>query len=165
MKRTFRTKLRSAGIGQVGLIRIPFDVKAAFGAARPKVVATVKSVTWRTTVAVYAGKSYIGVRKEIFAKSGASVGESVTVTLATDSAPRTVSPPADLVAAMRRSKRARTGWECMSYSHRREWAEAIRTAKKPETRARRIARAIAALEGAARRAATRTRRDPRSAAG
>jgi hypothetical protein len=32
----------------------------------------------------------------------------------------------------------------MSYTHRREWVEAVEQAKRPETRARRIAGAVAA---------------------
>lgn len=151
IKKRFRTKLTEAGPGEVGLIEIPFDVKSLFGAARPKVVATVKNVTWRTTVAVYAGKSYIGLRKEIFAKSDARIGETVAVTLEADTAPRVVRAPAALSTAMKRSKTARAGWNRMSYSHKKEWAAAIADAKKPETRARRVQQAIEALEARARK--------------
>jgi hypothetical protein len=150
MKKSFRTTLASAGKGEVGLIEIPFDVKTAFGAARPKVVATVKKVTWRTTVAVYGGKSYIGMRKEIFAESKAKIGETVGVALEPDTAPRTVRPPAALASALKKSKIARAGWDRMSFTHKKEWAEAIAEAKKPETRARRLAQALAALEAKGR---------------
>ena len=37
------------------------------------------------------------------------------------------------------------GWDAMSYTHQREWANAIAEAKKPETQKRRITQAIEAL--------------------
>lgn len=151
MKKDFRTTLRDVGKGEVGLIEIPFDVKATFGAARAKVVATVKNVTWRTTVAVYGGKSYIGMRKEIFAKSGAHIGDTVPVALESDDAPRVVRPPAPLAAALKKSAAARAGWDAMSFTHKKEWADAIADAKKPETRERRLSQAIAALEAHSRK--------------
>src|SRR2546429_453860 len=109
MKKTFRTKLAAAGIGEVGLIEIPFDVKAAFGAARPKVRATVKSVTWRTPLPVYGGKTSLGLRKEVVPRSRARTGEVVGVLLEADPAPRGVPPPAALAAALKRSRAARAG--------------------------------------------------------
>ena len=41
-------------------------------------------------------------------------------------------------------------WDKLSYSHRREHAEAIASAKRPETRARRVESALAMLLGKAR---------------
>ncbi len=49
----------------------------------------------------------------------------------------------------------------MSYSHQREYAEAVAEAKKPETRARRIAGAVKMIRGKAAKAAVRLKPDPR----
>lgn len=46
----------------------------------------------------------------------------------------------------------------MSFTHKREWAEAIRDAKKPETRERRVAQALAALVAKAAAAAKKRTR-------
>ena len=51
-------------------VELPFDVRASFGAARPKVKVTVNGVVLRTTVAVYGGRSYIGLREEIRRAAG-----------------------------------------------------------------------------------------------
>jgi uncharacterized protein YdeI (YjbR/CyaY-like superfamily) len=52
-----------------------------------------------------------------------------------------VKPPVDLVKALRASS-AWDGWKDLSYTHQREHVEAIEEARKPETRVRRIERAV-----------------------
>lgn len=56
-----------------------------------------------------------------------------------------IALPADALAALDAVPGARAAFERLSYTHRREHVEAILEAKKPETRARRIARMIAML--------------------
>src|SRR4029450_8891 len=63
------------GEGRLPLVELPFDVKAAYGTARPKVKATVNDVTLRTTVSVYGGRSYVGFRKEIQEAAGIRIGD------------------------------------------------------------------------------------------
>ena len=48
--------------------------------------------------------------------------------------------PADLEAAF--DDEARAAFERMSYTHRKEYADWIEEARRPETRARRIAKAV-----------------------
>lgn len=52
--------------------------------------------------------------------------------------------PAALARALQKNARARRGWAKLGFSHKREWLNAIRDAKKPETKARRIAQAVKA---------------------
>ena len=54
-----------------------------------------------------------------------------------------VKVPADLAAALRKSARARAGFDRLPPSHRREYVEWITGAKREETRARRVATAVA----------------------
>ncbi len=59
-----RTTLkREPKSGELALIVVPGDVRGVFGEARPAVRATLGKYTFRTTVAVYGGKSYVGVRR------------------------------------------------------------------------------------------------------
>lgn len=59
--------------------------------------------------------------------------------------------PADLAAALKRSAAARATWEKFSPSHRREYVEWLEEAKRPETRARRLATTLEQLaEGKSR---------------
>jgi len=62
-----------------------------------------------------------------------------------DTAARTVEPPRDFVKALKAAAPAWARWRELSYSHQREYVEAIADAKKPETRARRIATSVAAI--------------------
>jgi hypothetical protein len=46
-------------------IEVPFDVKAAFGQARPPVRGTVNGTPLRSRLSVYGGRSYLGLRSDI----------------------------------------------------------------------------------------------------
>lgn len=52
---------------------------------------------------------------------------------------RPLRVPADLAAALKKNRRAAAAWAAFSYSHRKEYLEWITEAKRPETRARRLA--------------------------
>ncbi len=58
---------------------------------------------------------------------------------------RTVTFPKDVLQALKPHKELLALLEDMSFSHKKEYAEAIVTAKKPETRARRIEKMIEML--------------------
>ena len=64
------------------------------------------------------------------------------VTLIADVAPRVVEVPADLKKALGKKKAA---WDKFSFTHQNEWVKALDDAKKPETRARRLAQLLAKL--------------------
>ena len=123
------------------LLEIPFDVKATFGLARAPVVCTLNGKTsWRTTVSVYGGQSLIGVRKELRDAAGLKDGAKVKVTLEADLGKRTVKMPAGV-------KGKKAAWDKLSFTHQNEWVKALDDAKKPETRARRLAQLLKALGG------------------
>lgn len=64
------------------------------------------------------------------------------------SAPRPpLAEPPDLRAALRGAPTLRAAFDALSYTHRREHIEALLTAKKPETRARRLAKTLEMLQG------------------
>lgn len=141
--RTFRARIQAGE--QALFVAVPFDVEEAFGRARPPVVVTLGKYQFRSTVAVYGGKPLIGIRKSHRDAAGISAGDTIEVTLALDEAPRTVEPPPELAAALAKNARAKAAWHKLSYTHQREHAEAILAAKKPETRARRVAKTLAML--------------------
>jgi Bacteriocin-protection, YdeI or OmpD-Associated/Domain of unknown function (DUF1905) len=130
------------GEGRLPLVELPFDVKEAYGTARPKVKATVNDVTLRTTVSVYGGRSYVGFRKEIQEAAGIRIGDRIRVRIEPDVEPRKVEVPEDLARALRKDRAARQAFEGLSYTHRREYAEWVGEAKKPETRHRRVEKTI-----------------------
>ena len=119
------------GEGRLPLVELPFDVKAAYGTARPRVKATVNDVPLRTTVSVYGGRSYVGFRKEIQEAAGIRIGDRVQVE---------VEVPDDLARALKKDPAASQAFEGLSYTHRKEYAQWIHDAKQPETRQRRWTR-------------------------
>ena len=76
---------------------------------------------------------------------GKGDGDGVTVTLERDAGERTVDVPDDLAAALAEAG-LREAFDKLSYSHRREHVNAINDAKRPETRTRRIAKALEMLK-------------------
>jgi Bacteriocin-protection, YdeI or OmpD-Associated/Domain of unknown function (DUF1905) len=121
---------------------VPFDLKEAFGKARPPVKVTIRGYTWRTTPGVYGGVGYVGVNREVKAATGVDAPDRVRVTMELDTEPRTVRVPADLRAALHEDGAAEAAFAKLSFTHRREYVEWVEEAKRPETRARRIAETV-----------------------
>ena len=126
-------------------LRVPLDVPAVFGRARPPVRVTVGGHTYRSTIAKYGDEYFLPLNRENRRAAGVAAGDRVTVSVEPDEEPRTVAVPDDLAAALARDGRAAGAFERLSYSHRREYVEWVTAARRPETRERRIAKALALL--------------------
>jgi hypothetical protein len=133
-----RFKARLGSDAGALFVQVPFDVKKAFGRARAPVNVTVNGYTYQSTISVYAGKYYVPVRNERREAACVTVGDIVDVTLASDTAIRTLKPPRDLWVALAQNGLARAHWDRLSYSHKKELVDAIVGAKKSETRAHRL---------------------------
>jgi hypothetical protein len=129
--------------GGTCFIPVPFDPRSVFGKVRAPVTVTLKDYTFRSTIAVMGGAMCIPFRASHREATGLQGGETVSVTIALDTAIRKVKPPADLVRALKARRGAWERWRRLSYTHQKEHVEAIMEAKKPETRARRVAKAVA----------------------
>ena len=114
------------------------------GGGRIPVRATFDGVAYRGSIASMGGCMALGILKSIRSELGKGAGDPVTVTLVRDAAERTVEVPADLAAALQEAG-LRKAFDALSYSHRREHVNAINDAKKPETRVRRISKALEML--------------------
>ncbi len=140
MKKTFKTKIYRDG--STCFIPVTFDPKAVFGKVRAPVRVTLNGYTFRSTIASMGDGPCIPLRRSNREAAGLEGGETLNVTLELDEDVREVKPPADFVKALKKAPPAWSRWGEMSYTHQREYAEAIVEAKKPETRARRIASAV-----------------------
>jgi Bacteriocin-protection, YdeI or OmpD-Associated/Domain of unknown function (DUF1905) len=126
-------------------VEVPGDVIAALGGGgRIPVQASFDGVAYRGSIASMGGCMALGLLKSIRTELGKGDGDRVTVTVERDTAERTVDVPADLAAALEEAG-LRKAFDTLSYSHRREHVNAINDAKKPETRARRITKALEML--------------------
>ncbi len=131
--------------GAMCAIPVPFDPKAVFGKARAPVKVTLNGYTYRSTIAVMAGVPLIPLRRSHREAAGVDGGETLAVQVELDSDRREVTPPSELVRALKAVPGAWDRWQALSYTHQREHVEAIDGAKKPETRARRVDNAVRML--------------------
>ena len=147
----FRTTLLLAGKSATGM-RVPDEVVEALGAGkRPPVRITINGYTYRNTIAVYGGEYLVGVSAEHRAGARVEAGDEVDVDIELDTAPRAVTVPADLGAALDGDPVARRTFDALSYSNRNYIVSQVEGAKSDDTRRRRIAKSIEALrEGRAR---------------
>jgi len=112
----------------------------------PKVRAVIAGQPYRGSLMPMGDGTYcLGVLKSIQEAAGVKQGDTVTVELELDQAPRVVELPADLAKAIARDKKASAAWEKLSFTNKKEMARGLEEAKKPETRERRLAAAIAQL--------------------
>lgn len=146
--------------GSMCVIPIPFDPREVFGKLRAPVTVTINGHTFQSTIAAMGGPPCIPLRKSHRETAHLDGDETIAVRLALDTAVREVNAPADLVSALKRAS-AWERWKTLSYSHQREHVEAIEEAKKPETRLRRIKRAVAMVAATHDDHQGRTPRRPR----
>jgi hypothetical protein len=135
----------TAARGGGAAIEVDADVRAAFGEARPPVKATINGVEYRSRLMVYGGVRYLGLTKAIRSAAGIGIGDEVDVVLRRDDAPREVELPLELERALNDAGDARHHFDALAFTHRREYAQWIGEAKRPETRERRATRAIEML--------------------
>ena len=128
--------------GSMCFIPVPFDPKPLFGKVRAPVRVTLNGYTYRSTIAAMGGTVCIPLRRSNREAAGLKGGEILDVQIALDKGERTVTPPSALVTALKAAPPAWDHWRELSFTHQREYAEAITEARKPETRARRIAEAV-----------------------
>ncbi len=88
----------------------------------------------------------IGVSAENRAAAGVAGGDEVDVDLELDTAPREISVPDDLAAALDAEPDARRTFDGLSYSNKSWHVLQVTGAKTDETRQRRIAKSVEALK-------------------
>jgi hypothetical protein len=142
---TFKTKLLQAGKTATG-IEFPAKIVDALGAGkRPPVRVTLNGYTYRSTMAVMGGKYMVGVSADVRAAAKVAGGDSITVSVELDSAPRDVTVPVELQRALARNAKARALFESLSYSKKRLYTLPIERGKTDETRQRNLAKAMDGL--------------------
>lgn len=142
----FDARLEGAGGGGCA-VAVPLDVPGLYGVrGRVPVLALIDGVSYRGSITPYGGVHRLGVLKAIRQQLGKGPGDQVHVRLELDQAERTVALDpateqqlihANLLGAFR----------ALSYSHQREYAEWIGSAKKDSTRADRVTKLITSLRG------------------
>ena len=142
----FRTTIVQSGKNTTG-IQVPDEVVESLGSGkRPAVRVTVNGYSYRSTVASMGGVFMVSLSAEHRAGAGVGGGDEVEVDLELDSAPREVTVPPELVAALDAEPAARATFDGLSYSNKSWHVLQVTGAKSEETRQRRIARSVDALK-------------------
>ena len=127
-------------------IRVPPETLTALGEGRRVPVrVTLNGYTYRTTIAVYGGRSYIGVRREVREAAGVAAGDPLTVGLEYDAQVRTVDLPEALRAALEADAAIAAAFEKLSYTRKKEFIQWVTGGKREETQRRRMEQAMAIL--------------------
>ncbi|PZR69154.1 MAG: hypothetical protein DLM66_06785 [Candidatus Dormiibacter spiritus] len=128
-------------------IELPEAMVLALGAGkRPPLKTTINGVPYRTRVAVYGGKYYLGLRQDVVKATGAVPGSTARISLELDEAPREVEVPADLARALAATPDAKAAFDGLAFTHRKEYVRWVEEAKRLETRRTRIARMVVMLQ-------------------
>ncbi len=141
----FSTSVELGGKTATGL-QVPDDVVSALaGGKRAAVRVTVGGHTYRTTIASMGGRFLVPLSAENRAAAGVAAGDEVEVDITLDPAPREITVPDDLAAALAQNGRAQQFFDALAFSHRKEWVRWVEEAKKADTRSSRISKAVEAL--------------------
>jgi hypothetical protein len=139
---TFDTTVAASG-NNTG-IEVPAEAIERLAAGkRPPVLVNVNGYEYRNTVAVMGGKHMISISAAVRKATGLAGGDPIRVTLTVAASPREVNVPDDFAAALAADERARAFFGKLSSSLQRYHVDNINAAKSPETRQRRIGKAVA----------------------
>ena len=143
----FKAVLQPDPTGTGTFVAVPREVNAELGLrGRPKINSVIAGHPYRGSLMPLGDGTFcLGVLKSIQESAGVKRGDTITVELEVDTAPRTVDPPADLAKLLARDKKAAAAWDRLSYTDKKEMTRGLEEAKKPETRDRRLATALSVL--------------------
>jgi Bacteriocin-protection, YdeI or OmpD-Associated/Domain of unknown function (DUF1905) len=141
----FRARVELGGKTATG-IPVPEAVVTSLGTSkRPAVHVTINGHTYRSTVAPMGGRNMLPVSAENRELAGVAAGDTVDVDLELDTAPRELAVPPDLAEALKRDSGTKRFFEGLSYSKQQRVVIPIEQAKTPETRQRRVDKAMEML--------------------
>jgi hypothetical protein len=112
---------------------------------RPPVTITINGHSWKSRVAIMRGRYLLGLSNANRQAAGVEIGDEVEVELEFDPAPRVVVEPADFARALGTDPIAHAAYDRLPDRRKRQYLRTIEAVKKPETRIRRIERALAEL--------------------
>ena len=142
MKQHFRAKLRGYDRpGTATFVAVPKKVMDSFKPSRRvPIKGTLNGFAFQTTIADMGDGPAFVVNAKLRETMGVHRGDMVIVMIERDTVKRSVAIPKDLLAAMSTAEGER--FKKFSYTHQKEYIEAIEAAKRPETRERRVKKTL-----------------------
>ena len=145
-KYTFTAEI-IAGDGGGTCVLFPYDTREAFGTkGRVPVHATFDGVPYTGSLMKYGFPQHmLGISKAIREQLGKASGDPVQVVVWKDESERKLEVPEPFLKLMKKEGLL-PFFESLSYTHRKEYCRWITEAKKEETRARRLEKAVEMLK-------------------
>lgn len=121
------------------------QVAALGGTRTPPVRLTVGGTTVSARVGRMGGRNLLGLSRALRAELGVEIGDTLDATITLDDQPRSVEVPAPLAAALAADPAARSAFDALAFTHRKEYARWVGEAKRDETTRRRVEQTLARL--------------------
>ena len=154
----FKAKLNrpAAGVSKAGSWTFLTLPKAASAKLPSRGMTSVEGMingqSFRATLEPDGNRSHwLKVSRKLREAAGAEAGDVVTLEIAAKGKEPEPRMPADLRKALASAPKARAVWKDITPIARRDWIQWIVSAKRPETRARRVENACSMLAGGKRR--------------
>jgi bifunctional DNA-binding transcriptional regulator/antitoxin component of YhaV-PrlF toxin-antitoxin module len=143
----FKARIEGASLGGA-CVYFPYNVEEEFGTkGRVPVKATFDGVPYSGSLVKYGAPQHmLGILKNIREQIGKGPGDTVEVTIEKDETERTVEVPPEFQKLLKTEKLLPV-FEKLSYTDKREYCRWITGAKRDETRASRLAKAVEMLRG------------------
>ncbi|MFR9069679.1 MAG: YdeI/OmpD-associated family protein [Paraclostridium sp.] len=142
----FKAEIKKIEAKNGAYVEIPFDVEKVYNSKRVKVKATFDDYEYRGSIVSMGGCYIIGITKDIRNRIQKEAGDIIDVTIEKDEEERVVNPPEELLDKINSDKEIGEFWNSLSFSMRRKCIMCIESAKKEETRLKRIDTTIEKLK-------------------
>jgi len=141
----FDTTVAATG-NNTGIV-VPDELIERLGAGRrPAVVVNVNGYEYRNTVGVMGGKHMVSISAAVRKEIGLKGGDPISVKLTIADTPRLVDVPDDLASALAAEPDVAAFFSKLSNSLQRYHVDNINGAKNPETRQRRVEKAVSLFQ-------------------
>ncbi|MHB1392863.1 MAG: YdeI/OmpD-associated family protein [Clostridia bacterium] len=146
-KYEFDAEIKKQPSIDAAFIEFPYDVEKEFGVkGQVKVLATFDGCEYRGSLAKMGHNCHmLGITQKVRASIGKNPGDIVHVILKKDEEPRIVEIPEDFRQLLEENEQALGFFETLSYTNRKEYVQWITSAKKAETREKRVKDTIVML--------------------
>lgn len=149
----YRPAASSAKAGSWTFLTLPKAASAKLPSrGMTSIEGTINGHAFRATLEPDGNRSHwLKVSRKLREAAGAEAGDIVTLEIAANRKEPEPRIPADLRRALASAPKARAVWKDITSIARRDWIQWIVSAKRPETRARRVENACSMLAGGKRR--------------
>jgi len=146
-KYKFQAKIIAGDGGGSGVL-FPYDTQTEFGTkGKVPIHATFDGLPYTGSLIKYGFPQHtLHLPKAIREQLGKTPGDTIHVVVWKDESERILEVPEPLLALMKKEGLL-TFFESLSYTHRKEYCRWVTEARKEETRARRLEKAVEMLKG------------------